>query len=464
MYSQLREENIETLRKQSKLYEEIDKLREREQEATSLCREYELALEKERGCVLSATKEINKLKDELRYYEDEKLDEVGQLQQELDQVKYEFTKEQRKAASEKNSLMAQLSYASEKLKCLEKSNKFSPPPSRRGSVMIRHEPPVGRISAASTISGFSANVQDALSDADLGLQTQHEFDRLSTKSSQAAILSDYPQDEDDNILVLRSSMSSLADSEKIITLGDVPPLHSDHTTTSSWSTKPVKDGKRISELQRRNAKALPHLKSSYPIETQAQRESPSVCDENIKNGLRHFEKSKQPDIMLASHSSSKESVAFEVTLQPDPLLSSTMNSGERKRVREKESFNSGMRSPAPKCLRLAGGQSPTGALPRSKMFTKEACQSSRMTAGMKLRDYLDKHEPQICDPSKQGTSFVVSPPKRKGKGQLPKKLQENLSRRQAAVKRQSHVRRETIVKGKPAVTTTASRNALKNKN
>ena len=168
--------------------------------------------------------------------------------------------------------------------------------------------------------------------------------------------------------------------------------------------------------------------------------------------------------MLASQSSSKELVAFEVTLQPDPLLSSTMNSGERKRAREKESFSGGMRSPAPKSLRLAGGQSPTDALPRSKTFTKEACQSSRMTAGMKLRDYLDKHEPQISDPSKLSTSFVVSPPKIKGKGRLPKRLQENLSRRQEAVKRRSHVRRETIVKGKPAVATTASRNALKNKN
>lgn len=464
MYSQLREENIETYRKQSKLYEEIDKLREREQEATSLCKEYELALEKERDCVLSATKEVKKLKDELQCYEGEKLDEIGQLQQELDRVKYEFTKEQRKAALEKNSLMAQLSYASEKLKYLEKSYKFSPPPSRRGSVMMRRESPVGRISAASTISGFSANIQDALSDADLESQIHHEFDHLSTKSSHSVIPSDYPKDEDDNMLVLRSSMSSLVDSEKRITLGDVPPLHSDHTTTSSWSIKPVEDGKRISELQRRNAKALPHLKSSYPIETQTRRESPSVCDENIKNGLRHFEKSKQSDIMLASQSSSKESVAFEVTLQPDPLLSSTMNSGERKRAREKESFNGGMRSPAPKSLRLVGGQSPTDALPRSKTFTKEACQSSRMAAGMKLRDYLDKHEPQISDPSKLGTSFVVSPPKRKGKVQIPKRLQENLSRRQEAVKRRSHVRRETIVKGRPAGATTASRNALKNKN
>ena len=71
---------------------------------------------------------------------------------------------------------------------------------------------------------------------------------------------------------------------------------------------------------------------------------------------------------------------------------------------------------------------------------------------------------------------MVSPPNSKavGKGKLPKRLQENLSRRQAAQKQQSTssssnvggVRRETIVKGKSKATSTAAsrRNALKTKN
>lgn len=75
-----------------------------------------------------------------------------------------------------------------------------------------------------------------------------------------------------------------------------------------------------------------------------------------------------------------------------------------------------------------------------------------------------------------GTTFVVSPPNSKAvsKGKLPKRLQENLSRRQAAQKQKQQstgssnvgVRRETIVKGKTKVSATAAsrRNALKTKN
>lgn len=39
---------------------------------------------------------------------------------------------------------------------------------------------------------------------------------------------------------------------------------------------------RVAELQGRNAGALPHLKSSYPVETQGQ--TPSRCDESVRVG------------------------------------------------------------------------------------------------------------------------------------------------------------------------------------
>lgn len=39
---------------------------------------------------------------------------------------------------------------------------------------------------------------------------------------------------------------------------------------------------RVAELQGRNAGTLPHLKSSYPIETQGQ--TPSRCDESVRVG------------------------------------------------------------------------------------------------------------------------------------------------------------------------------------
>ena len=482
IYCKLRDENIETLRKQNKLYEEVDKLREREQEATALCREYKVALEKERESVMSANNHVEQLQDELEHYEGEKVSEVEQLQQELDRLKYQLLKEQRQAVSEKNTLMAQLSYASEKLRSLEKSNQLSPPPSRQSSRFVKNERLVRRTSSrSSTISSFSASGRESQRyKVDLESQIQSEFDRFG---SQSVIPTDHSQDEDVTLTFRSSSPHSLATSESWDSLGSLPPSRADHSGGAGSRSSVFLDGKyekkgyRISELQRRNARALPHLKSSYPIETQTQRESPSVCDESIKNGSKTSKQNTRQETISSSVSqiSMRKPVAFEVELQPDPSISSVTISGERKRARVNDSSDNAMRSPAPKSLRLVNDActppSSTDNLHRSSTFTKEVQQSNRLTAGLRLRDYLDKPAPQD-DQSKQGMAFVVSPPKTKVKGQLPKRLQENLSQRRSTVsKPQSVVRRATIVKGKSATTTkasssaaTARRNALKSKN
>ena len=429
LYSQLRDENIETLRKQNKLYEEVDKLRERERETTVLCREYKETLEKERERATSANDEVKVLQDKLSHFEEQREKEVGQLQEDLDRV----LREQRHTAAEKKSLVAQLSYASEKLKSLEKSkNQLSPPPSRRSSRYPKRDPLIGQMSV-STISGISADTQE---------------DHLEHEGSD-----DHLQTEADNDFTFRSSSASLRST-----------LEGYHNNASGHSTILTEDGhsdgQRITELQRRNATYLPHLKSSYPIETQTQRESPSMCDEQIKNGSKYAQASKLQETTMSSQ---LKPVAFELSLETDPLLSSTVNSGERKRTREKEllSGSTTVRSPATKSRRLGDsprGQSSPVTKQYSRTFTAEARRSSKMVAGLKLREFLDKHDTNSGDTVDKGMSFTVSPPNGKGKGQLPKRLQENISKREAALKKQANARRETMVKSKK------TRKALKTKN
>ena len=478
MYTKLRDENTETLCKQNKLYEEVDKLREREQEVTALCMEYKLAWEKERECVLSANEDIEQLQNELKHYKEDRSSRVEQLQQQLDQVKYQLLKEQRQATAEKNTLTAQLSYASEKLRTLEKSNQFSPPPSRQSLRSSIREPPRWRTS--SSISNFSAIEQNTRPELDLESQLQREFDQLSAEGSHSVIPVDRSQDEQDVTLSFRSSTVSLLTSEKSTTLGALAPSHA--SSRSSMLLGRDKDGNRISELQRRNSKALPHLKSSYPIETQTQRESPSVCDESIKNGSKHYKKNQHQETAMPSLSrpSSRKPVAFDVQVQPDILTSSTATVKDRKRVRDIDSRDGDVRSPASKSSRLVSGLCTPEtvadeSMRNSRTFTKELQRATALTVGLKLRDYLDKPDSKenksstTVDQSKQGAAFVVSPPKGKGQWKLPKRLQENLNQRRASVaKKQPHTRRETILKGKSAGPRTnaasARRNALKNKN
>ena len=445
LYNQLHEENIETLRKQSKFYEEVDKLREREQEMTELCKEYKDALEREREGFLSANNDVKTLQDKLEHLEQQREKEVGQLQEQLERV----SRAQRQAASENNSLVAQLSYASEKLRALEKSNQTSPPPSRPSSHHPRHDPLIGRMSI-STISGHKPE------------ETRSSFEW----GSQIGGGDDHFHTEMDDPLTFRSSSSSLRSTLE----GSNADNRDDTVSRPSLSKedKP-KDEHRISELQRRNARYLPHLKSSYPIETQTQRESPSVCDEEIKNGSKHIKASMLQEMMTSS--SQQNPTAFELSL--DPVLSSTIIGGERKRVREKEPMTdttTTVRSPAPKSRRLGevSRQQPSPLTKRyGRTFSMESQQPSMRTGGLKLREYLDKEGTGGGGALDKGTSFMVSPPKGKGKGRLPKRLQENLVKREEEKnkKQERESRREPVIKIKKVKgAATSKRNALKTKN
>lgn len=399
----------------TKLYEEMDHLRVREQETTALCREYKMVAEREQGQALSTAEEVKKLQSKLESYESEKAREIEQLKHELEQVKYQLLKEQRQATAEKTSLTTQLNYASEKLRLLEKNAQVSSPPhSRPTSRSSRQKPasiPKVDISA-STISGFSTNVHDTSSDIELESQIQHEFDHLTSEGTQSVIPTERSSTEGDDELTFSSVTS-----KKRATLASQVYNRSRSGASSRLSTL-VEDREensegRISELQRRNSKALPHLKSSYAVELQTQRDSPSISNERIKNGSRRVRKiNKPPQTMSSSQLPAKKPVAFEISLQPDPLLSSTMVTKERKRSREKsddvsQNDDSTMRSPAPKSLRR-GSAPPTPQTPVDILASIRETRRSTMAArGLKLREYLDNpvdvHSGDSAGQSNSGT-------------------------------------------------------------
>jgi hypothetical protein len=133
---------------------------------------------------------------------------------------------------------------------------------------------------------------------------------------------------DPRVLVsLMDPLTTRSQEDPLPSRSQVDPLPTKGTAAGKDSNV-TKDPNRVRELKRRNAAVLPHLRSSYPVETQVQPETPTKTETMIRSGRtdhppnphtgrpaqqQHKQQPKAFDGQQ-ENSDSRMSLAFDVTV------------------------------------------------------------------------------------------------------------------------------------------------------
>lgn len=193
---------------------------------------------------------------------------------------------------------------------------------------------------------------------------------------------------------------------------------------SDMKTEGVLDDKaRMKELRRRNKQALPHLKSSYPIEMQVKPVTPTNSNERLKYGSRKASSKQKLRLVVSTPSTSQEGA----------VATRTRSGGAREEV------HSQTHTSRASTRHLSAPSTPQTPVDYRR---KQPLQGQSAGSALNLREFL--HESHECQVPRSTTFDVAfSPPK----AALPKRLQGNRVRRKVKQdKDDAASRRETVLK------------------